>query len=139
MNTILDLKKERENKHSILFKSVGLFFAFSNTQFEESKTTLKEGDKYVSIGAGGYLPKSNVDEFLKGMSEISKWYKKEIKNNKASEKEVAYELSNHECFYTNDISDVVEMFKGIYTKEFIQKVYEKEKVKYREYMAILGE
>jgi hypothetical protein len=126
MKNIPELKQEREAKHSELFKKVGLFWAFSNEQFVENKTSLKEGEKYVSIGAGGYLPKGNVDEFIKGMDEISKWYKSEIKKNKAEEKEIAYELHNHECFYTNDISDVVEMFEGVYTEKQIRLVYYKE-------------
>ena len=134
MKTIIELKKEREDKNSELFSRVGLFFAFSNTQFDENKTTLKEGDKYVSIGGGGYMPKSNVEEFRNGLDEIEKWYKKEIKSNKASEKEVAYELSNHECFYTRDISVVVDMFKEVYTIDFIQKVYSKELKKYNSYV-----
>jgi hypothetical protein len=125
MKTVSELHTERENKNSELFKKVGLFFAFSNQQFDENKTPLKEGEKYVHIGAGGYLPKGNVDEFLNGMEEINKWYKGEIKNNKAEEKEITYELHNHECFYTGDITDVVEMFEGTYTEEQIQKVYNK--------------
>ena len=126
MKTISELKNERENKNSELFDKVGLFFAFSNEQFQTNKTPLKEGEKYVSIGAGGYLPKGNVDAFLKGMEEIGKWYKGEVKSNKAEEKEIVYELHNHECFYTNDITDVVEMFAGTYTEEQITKIFYKE-------------
>lgn len=126
MKNIPELKQEREAKHSELFKKVGLFWAFSNEQFIENKTPLREGEKYVSIGAGGYLPKGNVDEFTKGMDEISEWYKSEIKKNKAEEKEIAYELHNHECFYTNDISAVVEMFEGVYTEKQIRLIYYKE-------------
>lgn len=126
MKTIPELKKERENKNSELFKKVGLFFAFSNEQFDKNKTSLKEGEKYVSIGYGGYLPKSNVEEFSKGMKKIDTWYKGEIKKNKSEEKEIAYELYNHECFYTNDITDVVSMFDGTYTESQILKVFYKE-------------
>ena len=126
MKTVAELNQERQNKNSELFKNVGLFFAFSNEQFEKNKTPLKEGEKYVAIGAGGYLPKGNVEAFTKGLKEIEKWYKGEIKKNKAEEAEIAYELHNHECFYTNDITVVCELFEGTYTKEQILKVYYKE-------------
>jgi len=123
MKSIGELKKERQSKNTELFNKVGLFFAFSDKQFEEGKTTLKEGDKYVSIGGGGYLPKSNVDELLNGLEAIKSWYNSEVKKNKAEEKEIAYELNNHECFYTNDLSDVYQIFEGTYTKEQINKVF----------------
>ena len=62
MNAIYKIKKERQNKLSAAMEEVGMFFAFSDTQFEESKTPLIEGDKYLSIGSGTYLPKSNLDK-----------------------------------------------------------------------------
>lgn len=133
MATIAELKQARENKNTELFNRVNLFWAFSNEQFEKNKTPLKEGEKYVSIGMGGFLPKGNVEEFKNGLDEIEKWYKGEIKKNKAGEKEIAYELHNHECFYTNDITDVVEMFEGTYTREQIWKVYVKEAKKVNAY------
>jgi hypothetical protein len=126
MKSISELKEERQAKNSELFEKVGLFFAFSDEQFQKNKTPLKDGEKYVAIGAGGYLPKGNVDEFLKGMEEINDWYKGEIKSNKAENKEIVYELNNHECFYTNDLTSVYELFEGVYTKEQIKSAYIKE-------------
>jgi len=126
MKTVAELKEERQEKNSELFNKVGLFWAFSNEQFEEGKTPLKEGDKYVSIGMGGYLPKSNVEAFTSGLEEIKKWYNEEIKKNKAEKAEIIYELNNHECFYTHDISGVVSMFAGTYTEEEIIAVFVKE-------------
>ena len=126
MISIETLHEERQQKNTKLFKAVGLFFAFSNEQFKSGKTPLKEGEKYVSIGHGGYLPEGNVADLRKGLDEISLWYKQEIKNNKAGEKEILYELNNHECFYTRDISDVIDFFKGTYTEAQIRKVFLKQ-------------
>jgi hypothetical protein len=126
MKSIPELKEKEQAKLSELFKKVGLFFAFSNEQFTENKTPLKEGEKYVSIGAGGYLPKGNIEEFEKGMKEIKKWHKEEVKKNKAEDKEIIYELNNHECFYTNDLTDVLSLFKGTYSEERIKKLFYKE-------------
>lgn len=126
MKTISEIKKIQELKHTELFNKVGLFWAFSNQQFEENKTPLKEGEKYVSIGAGGYIPKSNIDLFTQGMKDIKNWHREEVNKNKAEEKEIIYELYNHECFYINDCTEVIEIFTGIYTKDQILNTYKKE-------------
>ena len=118
-----DLKKTQENANSQLFKECGLFFAFSNQQFEENKTPLKEGEKYVSIGAGGYVPKSNLDRLLDGMEANRKAYEKGVKAQNLRLKEIAYEFGNHECFYTGDWSIVAEMFPDV-KPEVIQRIYQ---------------
>jgi hypothetical protein len=128
MKSVQTLRKERENKLTELFNSTQLFFAFSEEQFLEGKPELKEGDKLVSIGAGGFLPKSNIEKFEKGFKEIKKWYSKEIKNNKLIEKEIIYEMYNHEVFYTSDLDDIFDMYPNL-SKEYLRKLYNKEKQK----------
>lgn len=130
MRTLQEIKKQEEEKHTALFKECGLFWAFSTEQFEKNKTPLQEGDKYTSIGAGGYLPKRNVDLFCNGMEAIKKWRSQEVKSNKLQYQQIAYELSNHECYYTGDISVVIDLFKDTYTAEQIQQVYSKERKKH---------
>ena len=56
MKNYPEIRQVAEVKRTELYTNCGLFFAFSNEQFTENKTPLKEGEKYVSIGAGGYLP-----------------------------------------------------------------------------------
>lgn len=117
-----DLKQKQENANSLLFKECGLFFAFSNQQFEENKTPLKEGEKYVSIMGGGYVPKSNLDKLLNGMEANRKEYQKAVKKQNLRLKEIAYEFGNYECFYTGDWSVVADMFPDV-SPEVIQRVY----------------
>lgn len=117
------IKKEAEEKRSVMFKEVGLFFAFSDEQFAKNKTPLAEGDKYISAGAGGYLPKSKVDEFIKKNKAITKWEKDEIKSRKLAREQIAYELANHEAYYTGDLEDTYDALGGVYTMEEITKVY----------------
>lgn len=121
------LKKEIEAKHTALFNECSLFWAFSNQQFTENKTPLKEGEKYVSIGHGGYLPKGQLDIFLNGMADIKKWEKEQKKAMKAEEREkcILYELNNYECFYTQDIEDALPALLPHFTLEEIQAVYNK--------------
>lgn len=127
MSNLQQIKKERENKQTLLFRECGLFWAFSDQQFAENKTPLQEGEKYVSIGAGGYLPKGKVDAFSAGMKEINKWYKKEVADNKdLRRKEIIYELGNHEAWYTHEIEDTLAALGPGYTAKEVWKVFHQE-------------
>lgn len=119
-----EIRKEAQERHHQLFNDCGVFWAFSNEQFTENKTPLEEGDKYVSIGAGGFLPKSNIEKLKQGMKEIDLWEKEQIKGQKRIKEHIIYELNNHECFYTCSIEDVLWL---PYSKELIQEVYSEEK------------
>jgi hypothetical protein len=119
MSTIQELKKEQEEKFSSLFKECGVFFAFSNKQFDEGKTPLKEGEEYVSIVNGGYMPESNTEAFKKGFQEILSWFKSEAKN--IEREHIVYELNNYECFYTGDLEDAFSALP--YSQERITEVY----------------
>jgi hypothetical protein len=133
MKTLQQIKQEQETKVSQLFKEVRLFWAFSNEQFAENKTPLKEGEKYVSIGHGGYLPKTEVDNFTNGMAAINKWYKEETSTNKKMRRTlIAYELANHEAYYTGDITDTMQTLGKGYTKKEVWKVWHEENKKNQE-------
>ena len=133
MSTIHEIKKEEQAKYDLLFKECLVFFAFSNQQFIESKTPLQEGEKYVSIGAGGYMPKGKLDAFSTGMKVIKKWKKETMKQNKELRRaNIAYELANHEAYYTGEISDTLSALGKEYTAKEVWKVYHEEQVKNRE-------
>lgn len=130
MKTIHEIKDQKEQKVTDLINAVGMFFAFSNKQFQENKTPLKEGEKYVSIGGGGYLPKGNLDAYINGIEEIQSWYKAEIKANKGRRANIAYELENHEAYYTGDIEATLEALGEDYTREEVKKVFNEEREKH---------
>ena len=68
--TYQEIKNKKETDTNNLFKDLGVFWAFSKQQFEENKTPLQEGEKYVDIGAGGFIPKHNLqalDDGIKAM------------------------------------------------------------------------
>lgn len=67
-----EVKKVKEEMMSELFKKCGVFFAFSDKQFEENKTPLNEGEKYISLPGGGYMPGRYKEMFLSGIDEIKK-------------------------------------------------------------------
>jgi len=124
--TVGDIRQEREDKISELFKKCGVFFAFSNEQFAENKTPLKEGEKYVSMGAGGYLPKGNAAELTKGMSEIKKWFKQATKDKKTRIELIKFELANHEAYYTGELEDTLNALGEGFTIDEVREVYKRE-------------
>jgi hypothetical protein len=132
--TFGQLRKENEEKRNSILTNNGVFFAFNTEQFNEGKAklNLQEGDKIVSIGLGGYMPKTKVDKFLKEMEDLNTEFRKYIIDNNLKDTEILYHLSNHECFYTGDIEYAINATNGIYSYEEVSKVYRKYYVEYSE-------
>jgi len=122
-----EIKEQKQTAYNKLIDTCNMFFAFSNEQFAEGakKHPLKESEKYLSIGAGGYMPKHNLETFEKGVEEIEKTFKAQIKEFKMREKHILYELNNHECFYTGDITTAVDALGEDYTAEECNAVLKK--------------
>lgn len=116
------LKQQYQDKLSELGNQVGLFWAFSNAQFEEGKAKNPTTGKYTSIGMGGFLPSENVEKYIAGLKTAKNWYK-EAKKTVKKEEAILYELNNYECFYSGDLTDAYEALTDTYTKEEIQNVY----------------
>ena len=92
-----------EKINHLLIKYNG-FFAFSEKQFEEAK---KENIKYVWRGAGLYLEAGKSEEFDEDFKLIIKEaIEQDLKEN-GKEAIIERELENYECYYTNDINEVV--------------------------------
>lgn len=125
--TYTEIKKQREDDTNRLFSTCGVFWAFSNEQFKEgaNKNPLQEGEKYVDIGAGGFIPKHNLGALEQGMKDIEKTFKAQIKEAKAREQHILYELNNHECFYSGDITPALEAMGDDYTREEVEAVMQK--------------
>ncbi len=119
-----EIKKEKQERYDALAKECKLFYAFNDKQFDEGleKVALEEGDKLVRMPHGGFMPKSLVQKYIDGMKDLDKWYKKAIKDSKAEEAEILFELRNHECFYSQSIEDVLYL---PYPPEKIYAVFQK--------------
>lgn len=129
MKNLTEIKAEKQLKVDAIIKNSLMFFAFSNDQFNENKTQLQEGEKYVSLGAGCYMPKSKVEGYLKAMKEVNQWFKATVKENKARTQHIAYEINNHEAYYTGDIEDAMSALGSDYTKKEVLAVYNVERLK----------
>ncbi len=114
----------RQNQVNQLLKDLGVFWAFSKEQFDENKTPLADGDKYVSIGMGGYMPASRVDDYINGMKAIRKQFKQAMKDKKARIEHIKWELSNHEAYYTHSIDSTVDALGEDFTREEVLAVFD---------------
>lgn len=123
MKRIHELNKQREEKSSLLMAECQLFFAFNHEQFGEGLKKVIPPDKIVSLGAGGYIPKRNVQKWYDGIKEISDWRKSVIETEQLQEEEILFHLSNYECFYTGDFSPVLS--NTDYSKQQVIDVFVK--------------
>ena len=121
------LSQIMEKNQTALFEKNKVFFAFSDDQFKENmeKHNLTKKDKVVKMGGGMFCPLANAKEVNEQLDII---YKQSIKEDmkQGKDKVILRELSNHECFYTGDVTDCVEKLKHYpITYEEILKVYRK--------------
>ena len=112
MKYLTDYIKEEQ---TVLFKKMGVFFAFSREQFEENKNP--EVKKYINLGLGTLCPKENVKQFIKEHDKIIKKGRKADLEENGRKGVIERELLNYECFYVNDITDAVEALEVYDIKE----------------------
>ena len=123
MKNLKTLKQEKQKKCDALATECQIFFAFSNQQLAENKVPLEDGDKYVYLGSGAFMPKSKVQIYKDGIAKIDSEFKKELKENKLRKQLIATELVNYECYYSGDITDCLESLGKDFTEEEVMEVY----------------
>lgn len=111
------------SEYNKILKECSVFWAFDKKQFEENKTLLEGDDKYVSIGCGGFMPRSKTEELRERLDELDIKIENLIKKNKQEENHILYELVNHECFYIRSITEAEMVLP--YSHEQILNVYQK--------------
>jgi len=106
------LTETHQKQFNTLSQKLGIFYAFSNEQFDKGLTTLNltrdnYKDKLSSVGNGGYILKENVKELetfsINQHNELHEAYK----DNDFLLKALTYELCNHEYCYTGDSTDAL--------------------------------
>ena len=122
---LIDLKKAKDEAISKAIKDHKVFFAFSNEQFEESKTELQPNEKYVRLQGGGFVPELQFNSFIKEMVKVQDDFKKAVEENNLKEKHIIYELQNYECFYTMDPTEAINALSDFYSEKEILEVFSK--------------
>jgi len=112
METYQELKKRQEGE----LNDFPIIFAFSNKQLEEGMNkhglTIKDLDKIVSIGGGGFIKKTDADAlhdlFDKHHQEFDSSINGDLTGKGFIFEAFSYELSNHEYCVTGDIQDAID-------------------------------
>ena len=112
MNSYLRYKANKEKE----INNFPMFFAFSNEQFEKSMTkaglTIADTDKIVSIGAGGFVRKTDsqnlIDLLFKHEKELEKLIAEDSTGDGFIFDMFDYELSNHEYCISYDIEPTLD-------------------------------
>lgn len=128
--TIQEIKDQKQRAIDQLIDECGMFFAFTNEQFEKNKTPIADGDKYTACGGGAYMPKSKVQAWMKGSKAIERNYKAAIKIHKQRKENILFELRNREAFYTCDIQETLEVLGSDYTYDEVMAVFKANKKVY---------
>lgn len=122
LNRYRELCKEQ---YSVDVSKYDCFFAFSNEQFVQglkSIRPLKEGEKLISIGAGGYGTKDGVKRLFEFYDEI----KERIRNECDPQEVYVYEYNNHESCISHDGDlEAIRLVAGIWGNEIAREINRK--------------
>lgn len=129
--------QELKAKHEQELNAFPFMWAFSNEQFDAGMKGLgldpTDTDKIFSIGAGGYIRKTDAP----AMKEMFTRHKAELKAARAADKKAKgfnfemfmYELDNHEYCYTGDASDALAAlglsYEEVQADERLSKAFKK--------------
>lgn len=128
--SIAQIKKEHQEQHAAMLKSLGIFFAFDEEQFQEQK---QDGVEYCGTDYGMIIPKHKMEEYKTKSREISDKYNKEIVQLFGLDKFIADTLENQEAYYSGDLDEALEIVQATFpgcTYEDVEKVYNTNVSKY---------
>lgn len=113
--TFKDAFNEYDTKSNQALNDTGIFYAFSTEQFNNNKTKKDASDtEYLSVMSGAYIHKSDKDKLDKYFNEILPQLKQDLINKIDIKDLIAYELSNYECYYTGDYTEILDIIKSFY-------------------------
>lgn len=101
----------------------GIFFAFSEKQFDEGlnsiKHLMKDGEKVVSFCSGGY----GLREYVQKMNDYYDKMNNIIAEECDPQEVYCYEYNNHECMYGyNGDSEAMDCVYGIFGEEGLRAI-----------------
>jgi hypothetical protein len=107
--TYQELKKKLQDRYNKFLEENG-FFAFGREQFEEGKKKINipNNEDIISIGMGGYIKKTAIEEYKKMIVETTDEELEWLKDHENLKQAIWYELGNHEYQYTEEIDDTLD-------------------------------
>ena len=93
------------------------FFAFSDEQFAAGKAKLPEDERILGAGAGLFGTFKGLKLFHNELYH----HKQMIINNCDPQDIYNYEFSNHECGYTGDDSDALEILHSYFPDAIVER------------------
>lgn len=94
------------------------FFAFSSIQFAEGKAkAIPEGAKILSGDYGLYGTKEGITNFIEELSQ----HKQTIIDNCDPQDVYNYEFGNHECCYTGNDQDALDIVHSIFPDAVVNR------------------
>lgn len=120
--TIERYRELRESDNNKDCYSYGVFFAFSNEQFEEGKrlARINAGEKIFHAGAGLYGTREGIGKYFASFRDTDK-----IINAECDAQEVyLYEYNNHECMFSFDGDlEAIKIIVSIYGDEVAKTIH----------------
>lgn len=107
MNTYKTMKDQHQKE----VNDFPMFFAFSNSQFDEGMKNFglepSDTDKIYSLGGGGYYKKTDAEKLHSMFNRHDEEMKTAMSNETFIYDMFYYELGNHEYTYTYDITQTI--------------------------------
>lgn len=115
MKYLSDYVSDAQSK---LFDELGVFFAFSKSQFEEGckKVGANNENKVIDFGGGGYILSKNYDKFVEEMERINASGIDQDIHENGINRIIQRELANYEVCITGNwkqLLEVLEDYPGI--------------------------
>lgn len=117
-----------------------MMFAFSQEQLEEGKARLGVTDnkELLSIGAGGFIRKSDREEFDNLFIQLDKELAENLNDDEFLYEAFLYELANHEYCYSWDLTDSLDVLgltvEQVKSDDRMYSILKKALVQYKEDM-----
>lgn len=129
------LHDEYTTKYNDELKKTGIFFAFSNEQFEKNRTHKDiSNSKYLSVGRGGYIHQNDKKKLDIFFNHTAKQLKKDFVSKIEMKDLIEYELANHECYYTGECEDAIKIVQEYYEDKSKEEIGDEVYKVYAEYL-----
>lgn len=130
MSILQDIQKKYSDGTSKLADDCEMFFAFTDKQFDDGLAKVRADNKerrLIKLGAGCFIPADKIDRYNDGIQDLKDTFANTLSHHNLHDDYIAYQLANHEAFYTYEIEDAWGAMIVPYTREKVLEVFNKVK------------